>query len=93
VHVWKLQAREPGDPIGSPNAVGLRGRSENLTEGAADMHAGGKSDGSIVPTKWVNKAGTPVAESAEERESPKGNDVMVALVPDTEPDLASTFTA
>ena len=57
------------------------------------MHSGGKSDGSIVPTKWVNKAGTPVAESAEERESPKGNDVMVALVPDTEPDLASTFTA
>ncbi len=47
----------------------------------------------IVPTKWVNKAGTPVAESAEGRESPKGNDVMVALVPDTEPDLARTFTA
>ena len=76
-----------------PGRCCVRGRSENLTEGTADMHADGKSHGSIVPTKWANKAGTPVAESAEERESPKGNDVMVALVPDTESDFASTITA
>ncbi len=49
-----------------------RGRSENLTEGTANMYADGKSDGSIVPSTRANKAATAVAESVEERESPKG---------------------
>ena len=48
-------------------------RSENVTDGNADMNANRKSDGPIVPAKRANKTGTPVAESAEERGSPKGN--------------------
>ncbi len=49
-----------------------RGRSANLTEGTANMYADGKSDGSIVPSTRANKTATAVAESVEERESPKG---------------------
>ncbi len=48
------------------------GRSANLTEGTANMYADGKSDGSIIPSLRANKAATAVAESVEERESPKG---------------------
>ncbi len=44
----------------------------NLSEGTADMNADGKSDDSIVLTTRSNKAATAVAESVEERESPKG---------------------
>ncbi len=50
-----------------------RGRSANLTEGTAGTHAAGKSDDSIVPSTRANKAATAVAESVEERESPKGS--------------------
>ena len=49
-----------------------RGRPANLTEGTAGMHTAGKSDDFIVPTTRANKAATAAAESAEERESPKG---------------------
>ena len=44
----------------------------NLTEGTTNMYADGKSDDSIVLTTRANKAATAVAESVEERESPKG---------------------
>ena len=37
------------------------------------MHADGKSDDFIVPSTRANKAATAVAESVEERESPKGS--------------------
>ncbi len=60
-------------------------RSENVTGGNADMNANRKSDDSIVPAKRANEAGTPVAESAEERGSPKGNAVRHLLAPDTVP--------
>ena len=76
-HVWKLQAREPGDPIGS-SARG-RGRLVNLTEDTANMYAGGKSDDFVVPSTRANKAAAAVAESVEERRSPKGS--VVELLP------------
>ena len=38
-----------------------------------DMYADRESDDSIVPEKRANNAGTPVAESVEERGSPEGN--------------------
>ena len=63
-----------------------RGRSANLTEGTADMHAAGKSDDSIVSSTRANKAATAVAESVEERESPKGSHGGCVVAPDTEPD-------
>jgi hypothetical protein len=65
-----------------------QGRSANLSEGTAGTYAGGKSDGSIVPTTQANKAGTPVAESVEERESPKRSHVGSVIAPDTEPESA-----
>ena len=37
------------------------------------MNADGKSDGFVVPSTRANKAATAVAESVEERESPKGS--------------------
>jgi len=49
-----------------------RGRSVNLSEGTADMHADGKSDDFVVPSTRANKAATAAAETVEERESPKG---------------------
>jgi hypothetical protein len=49
-------------------------RSENVSDGTADMYADGKSHDPIVPAKRANKAGTPAAESVEERGSPRGND-------------------
>jgi hypothetical protein len=65
-----FQVREPGDPIGFQ----LRSeRSVNLTEGATDMNADGKSDDFIVPTKRANKAEASVAEFVEGRRSPKGS--------------------
>ncbi len=50
-----------------------RGRSANLTEGTAGMYADGKSDDFVVLSTRANKAATAVAESVEERESPKGS--------------------
>lgn len=65
--------------------VGEAERSENVTDGTADMNANRKSDGLIVPAKRANKAGTPVAEPAEERGSPKGNALTEGFAPDTVP--------
>jgi hypothetical protein len=48
------------------------------------MNANRKSDGPIVPAKRANKAGTPVAESVEERGSLKGNALARVFAPDTE---------
>ena len=45
----------------------------NLTEGTANMYAGGKSDDFVVPSTRANKAAAAVAESVEERKSPKGS--------------------
>jgi hypothetical protein len=46
-------------------------RSENASGDTADMNVPGESDDFVVPTKWANKTGTPVAESMEGRRSPK----------------------
>ena len=56
-----------------------RGRLVNLTEGTANMYAGGKSDDFVVPSTRANKTATAVAESVEERRSPKGS--VVELPP------------
>jgi hypothetical protein len=53
-----------------------RGRLANLTEGTAGMYTDGKSDDSIVPSTRTNKAATAVAESVQERESPKRRHVV-----------------
>jgi hypothetical protein len=70
------------------NAYQEAERSENVSDGTADMNANRKSDDPIVPAKWVNKAGTPVAESMEERGSLKGNALTEIFASDTEPTIA-----
>ncbi len=54
-------------------------RSENVSDGNADMNANRKSDDSIVPAKRANKTRTLAAELAKERGSPKGNTNQKAL--------------
>ena len=93
------RSRRPGACVETPSArtgrshrfpnVNNWGRSANLSEGTADVDAGGKSDSSIVRAKRANKAGTPVAEFVEEREPPEGSDASFAVVPDSEPDHAT----
>ena len=56
-------------------------RSEKARCHTSDTYVSGESDGSIVPEKRANKAGTPVAESVEERGPPEGNVVQHAVVP------------
>ena len=72
-------------------------RAENASGGKSDMNANRNSDEFVVPTKWANKAGTPVAESMEGRRSPKSRYVRLAVTPDTVPetvtDCESTCTA
>ena len=84
MHVWKLQAREPGDPAGFRRAV--RGahrqaeRSSNVSGGTGDMNANRKSDESIVPATSANKdVAAASAESIEERDSAERNGVQSAL--------------
>ena len=58
-----------------PSAPRLKSRRRlvNLTEGTTNVYAGGKSDDFVVPSTRANKAATAVAESVEERRSPKGS--------------------
>jgi hypothetical protein len=68
------------------HVIGRAERSENVTDGTADMNAKRKSDGPIVPAKRTNKTGTPAAESVEERGSPKGRASSILLLPDSVPE-------
>src|SRR6185295_606113 len=69
--------------MSSPDGGGER--LEKASGRTADMHVHGESDGSIVPAKRANKAGPPVAESAEGREPTKGNANRTLLAQDSEP--------
>ena len=83
-HVWKLQSREPGEPIGFRSIrwhVRHRAeRSENVTDGNADMNADRKSDEFVVPaTSANNGAAEASAESIEGRDSAERNAEQAAL--------------
>ncbi len=65
--------RENRETPATPSTDGGEGRSEKANCRTSDAHVAGESDGPIVPAKRANKAGTPGAESVEERGSPKGN--------------------
>jgi len=68
-------------------------RSEKERCHNADMHVAGRAffwkgaDGSIVPEKQTNKAGTPVVESVEERGPPEGMLCGFALISNPAPSL------
>ena len=66
-------SRRANREIPSVPRLRSRGRLVNLTEGTANMYAGGKSDDFVVLSTRANKAAAAVAESVEERESPKGS--------------------
>ena len=69
-----FQTREPGDPIGPSGGFGnAEGGQRTSDEGKADVNADGRSDDFVLPTTRTNKAATAVAESVEERKSPKGS--------------------
>ena len=63
-------------------------RSENASDGKSDMNANRNSDDFVVLSTRGNKAGSPVADRAEERRSPKGSAITIVDAPDTEPDKA-----
>ena len=89
---WCMHGNSKRENREIPSAPWRRcqGRSVNLTEGTAGMYADGKSDDFVVLSTRVNKAAAAVAESVEERESPKGSIVVLPMdAPDTEPDFAS----
>jgi hypothetical protein len=56
-----------------PAVDGTAGRSGKAIGRNPEMHVGGKSDGSVLPTKQPNKAEGPAAEVAEGRDPIKGN--------------------
>jgi hypothetical protein len=59
----------PSAPVGEVAA----GRLEKAMSRESNMHAGGESDGSVLPTKCPNKGGQPPAEGMEGREPTKEN--------------------
>jgi RNA-directed DNA polymerase len=56
-----------------PAAAVAAGRLEKAMSRESDMHAGGESDGCVVPTKGPNKGGRPPAEGLEGRRPSKEN--------------------
>jgi RNA-directed DNA polymerase len=56
-----------------PAVDGTAGRSGKAIGRTPEMHVGGKSDGSVLPTKQPNKAEGLAAEGAEGRDPIKGN--------------------
>ena len=53
--------------------VEVAGRLEKAMSRKSNMHAGGESDGCVLPTKYPNKGGQTPAEDAEERQPTKEN--------------------
>ncbi len=87
---WCMYGNSKRENREIPSAPRLRsrGRLVNVTEATANMYADGKSDDFIVPSTRANKAATAVAESVEERRSPKRSHVGLVVAPDTEPESA-----
>src|SRR5262249_15858765 len=71
-HAGNLHAREPGAPSDA-RRESCAGRLEKAMSLESNMHAGGESDGSLVPTKCPNKGGRPPAEGMEGRQPTKEN--------------------
>src|ERR1700685_1407184 len=56
-----------------PVAEVAAGRLEKAMSRESNMHAGGESDGCVVPTKCSNNGGPPLAEGMEGRRPAKEN--------------------
>ncbi len=55
-------------------------RSDNVSDGTADMNANRKSDGPVIPAKRTNKTGTPESENLCMRKHSKRENREILLV-------------
>ena len=76
-------ARENRETPSASAVEEVAGRLEKAMSQEANMHAGGESDGCVVPTKCPNKDGQPSAEGTEGRQPTKEN-VGQATAPRTQ---------
>jgi hypothetical protein len=65
--------------------VEVAGRLEKAMSRKSNMHAGGESDGCVLPTKCPNNSGKPLAEGMEEGNH-QGEHRAGDRAPDSEPD-------
>ena len=65
--------RENRETPSVPVAAVAAGRLEKAMSQKFSMHAGGESDGCVLPSKCPNKGGQPPAEGMEERQPTKEN--------------------
>ena len=61
----------------------VAGRLEKAMSRESNMHAGGESDGCVIPTKCSNNGGQPLAEGMEGRRPAKEN-IEQATAPRTQ---------
>ena len=57
----------------TPAGQDAAGRLEKALSRTANMHVDGESDGCVVPTKYPNNSGQPLAEGIEGRRPTKEN--------------------
>ena len=65
--------RENRETPSVPAAEEVAGRLEKAMSRESNMHAGGESDGCVLPSKCSNKGGQPLAEGMEGRQPTKEN--------------------
>jgi hypothetical protein len=65
--------RENRETPSVPVAEEVAGRLEKAMSQESNMHAGGESDGCIIPSKCPNNGGQPSAEGMEGRQPTKEN--------------------
>ncbi len=65
--------RENRETPAAPAAGEAAGRLEKAMSQESNMHAGGESEGCVMPTKWPNNGGQPPEEGMEGRQPTKEN--------------------
>ncbi len=75
--------RENRETPSAPAVEQVAGRLEKAMSRESNMHAGGESDGCVVPTKCPNKGGQPSAEDMEGRR-PTEENIGQATAPRTQ---------
>jgi hypothetical protein len=65
--------RENRETPSAPAVEEVAGRLEKAMSRESSMHVGGESDGCVVPTRYSNNGGQPLAEDTEGRQPAKEN--------------------